>query len=154
MQVLCRLSFLVLVLLTSTAFARNVAEYNLSAGVGLKAFDPVAIFPEGGGRPVAGLPEHRLVVAGVTYYFASEANLALFERNPQKYEPTYGGYCAWAMSYGAKVDIRPEIYTLHGNRAHYFASRFAKFRFDGNVPKNEASADANWRRFSGEEPRF
>lgn len=136
------------------AAGRNVAEYNLKAGVGFKGYDPVATFPEGGAKPTKGLTEFRVVHEGVTYFFASQANLELFEANPAKYEPTYGGYCAWAMFYGDKVDIKPELYTLRGNRAHYFISARAKRNFDADVVKHEAGADVNWRKFSGEEPRL
>ncbi len=37
---------------------------------------------------------------GITYYFSSQKNKNLFEANPENYIPAYGGWCAWAMSYG------------------------------------------------------
>lgn len=128
--------------------------YNLQNGVGLHGYDPVAIFPEGGGQPTAGNAQIRTDHAGVTYYFASEQNKNLFAQNPGKYEPTYGGWCAFAMASGSYVDVQPELYTLNGNRAHYFAAARAKRNFDRDLENLEAMADVNWKQLSGEDPRL
>ncbi len=132
---------------------RNASKYNLEAGTGLKGFDPVAVFPEGGGKALEGKNEYRLDYMGVSYFFASAANLDLFVANPDKYEPTYGGWCAYAMASGSQVDIQPEIFTINGNRAHYFVSTRAKRSFDRDVLDYETRADRNWKTISGESPR-
>lgn len=138
----------------SNAASRNVAHYNLQNGVGFKGHDPVSAFSEGGGVVLKGTAAHRVVFEGVTYYFANHQNAALFEKHPSKYEPTYGGNCAWGMAHGSKVDIVPSLVTIHGNRAHYFVSARAKRQFDTNIQKFEALADGHWRDISGEEPRI
>lgn len=132
---------------------RNVSEYNLQNGIGLKGFDPVSYFPEGGGKPLAGSPNFQLDYQGVTYYFAAELNRDLFLENVSKYEPTYGGYCAYAMASGSKVDIQPTIYTINGNRLHFFISKRAKQNFDADITGFETNADRFWKQISGEEPR-
>jgi len=132
---------------------RNASQYNLQNGIGLKGFDPVAVFPEGGGRALQGQPNLRLDYMGVTYYFATAQNLDAFVQNPDRYEPTYGGWCAFAMASGSKVDIQTHLFTIHGNRAHYFVSARAKQNFDRDIVGYENRADNFWRQFSGEEPR-
>jgi len=132
---------------------RNVSEYNLENGMGLGGFDPVAIFPEGGGKPIAGNANLSQNFGGILYFFASEKNRALFSQNPAKYEPTYGGWCAYAMASGAKVMIQPQLYSIHGNRAHYFVSMRAKQNFDRDVAGYEGRADGFWKQISGEVPR-
>lgn len=133
---------------------RNASKYNIEAGTGLKGFDPVAVFPEGGGIALEGKSEYRLDYMGVSYFFASAANLDQFVTNPEKYEPTYGGWCAYAMASGSLVDIQPQIFTIQGNRAHYFVSSRAKRTFDRDVLDHETRADRNWKRISGEAPRL
>lgn len=132
---------------------RNVTEYNLQNSVGLKGYDPVSYFPEGGNQPKEGMQNLKLDYMGVIYLFASAQNLDLFVQNPDKYEPTYGGWCAYAMASGSKVDIQPRIYTINGNRLHFFVSRRAKQNFDANVVNYESRADNFWKQISGEEPR-
>ena len=141
----------------SPAFAqksRHVSEYNLQTGLGLKGYDPVSYFPEGGDQPLVGLPDLKLDYMGVTYLFATTQNVDLFLQNPTKYEPTYGGWCAYAMASGAKVDIQPKFYTINGNRLHFFVSKRAKQNFDAEVADHETRADEFWKQISGEDPRL
>lgn len=135
-------------------YGRNVSRYNLENGVGLKGYDPVAVFPEGGGRARAGRAELAGEYAGVVYYFASPENRDRFFVSPEKYEPTYGGWCAYAMASGSQVDIQPELVTINGNRAHYFVSSRAKRNFDQDIAGFERRADRNWKNISGESPRL
>ncbi|MBC85930.1 MAG: hypothetical protein CL677_02035 [Bdellovibrionaceae bacterium] len=133
---------------------RNVAQYNLVDNtVGLKGFDPVSIFPEGGGVALEGDPELFLDFKGVVYYFANMENLNVFLEDPDKYEPTYGGWCATAMASGQKIDIQNDLYYINGRRAHYFVSADARTAFIENIRRLERRADRNWNRISGEAPR-
>lgn len=161
-----------LLVLTTVAFSsltwatdlqpdRNDDIYNLNPNnVGMvhvrtgDIYDPVAIFPEGGGEPLLGDSSITAVHGQVTYYFANEANRDLFLQDPLKYEPTYGGWCAFAMANQAYAEIDPTLFTLHGNRAHYFISRGAKARFDRNLETMEPDADDYWKSESGEDPRL
>ncbi|MEM7651956.1 MAG: hypothetical protein AAF220_02120, partial [Pseudomonadota bacterium] len=87
-------------------------------------------------------------------FFASEENKEIFFKNPTKYEPTYGGWCAWAMANDAFAAINPVLFTQHGGRMHFFISRSAKARFDRDLLSREADADGFWTGKSGEAPRL
>jgi hypothetical protein len=57
----------------------------------------------------------------VIYQFATEANLNKFKGSPEKYEPAYGGWCAYAMgATGEKVKIDPETYKITDGRLFLF----------------------------------
>lgn len=154
------LSILLILFSINSHAARSLEHYNLGPGqVGLihhvtkKAFDPVSVFPEGGSKALVGKNEYSSVFKGVTYLFANTANKSHFDANPSKYEPTYGGWCARAMIVGQKVGINPELFTLNGDKAHYFVNSRAKRFFDRNIEGNETKADDAWRKLTGEEPR-
>jgi hypothetical protein len=133
---------------------RNEEAYNLEdQSLGLKGFDPVAYFSENGGEALQGDPEISLVYGNVLYRFSSTENKNLFMANPTKYEPTYGGWCAWAMANDSYADINPMLFTQHGNRMHFFISRGAKARFDADLEFHESNADDFWKSESGESPR-
>ena len=152
-----RLLMISSLLIASLAFgqtSRNISEYNLDSGIGLKGFDPVSVFPEGGSLAMEGKSENRVIHEGVTYYFATAANMILFTQKPEKYEPTYGSWCAYAMASGSTVDIKPDLFTINGNRAHYFVSNRAKKNFDKDLEKYELRADTAWKNISGESPRL
>lgn len=97
-------------------------KYNLlGESVGLVGYDPVSYFQEGGGRPQKGLINLSLQHDGVTYRFASQENLDRFKKNPEKYLPAYGGWCAWAIAeINKRVDVDPESFEIRGGRLYVF----------------------------------
>ena len=93
----------------------------LGMGVALGGFDPVAYFPEGGGQAAKGFVKRDFKHNGVTYRFASDANLDRFKANPEKYIPAFNGWCAWAMSeLNAKVDVEPTAYEIYKGKLYVF----------------------------------
>ncbi len=67
-------------------------------GVIIDGYDPVAFFTEK--KAVHGDNKYQTTYAGAVYYFVSDKNLKNFVKNPEKYAPQYGGFCAMAMSMG------------------------------------------------------
>lgn len=133
---------------------RNVAKYNLSEREpGLKGYDPVSYFSEGGGVPQKGVSQFRIDHLGVSYLFASAEHMKLFSQTPNRYEPTYGGWCAYAMARDSRIDIDPLQFTIRGNRIHFFVNGRAKRSFDQDIAGEEVLADGFWKAYSGEEPR-
>lgn len=93
----------------------------LGQGVALGGFDPVAYFPEGGGKAAKGFVKRDYKHDGVTYRFASEANRERFRNNPEKYLPAYNGWCAWAMAeLNAKVDVEPASFAIYNGKLYVF----------------------------------
>ena len=81
-------------------------------GAALQGYDPVSYFPEGGGEPLRGRPEFEIRRGEQLFRFASEAHRARFQEAPERYEPLYGGWCAYAMADGERVDIDPRSYLV------------------------------------------
>lgn len=133
---------------------RNTAEYN-NPSLAIDGYDPVAYFPEGGGKPLKGDKKFSHEHRGVTYHFATQANLDAFIASPDKYEPAYGGWCAYAMASGEKVEIDPKASRITNGRLLLF---YRDFLNDTRKPwaKDEAAlmakADAAWAKRTGEQP--
>jgi len=70
--------------------ASRQAQFNLKNNVALKGYDPITYTILGkavkGNKDLGGV-----VYNGVTYYFAYKSTKDIFNLNPTKYEPTYGG---------------------------------------------------------------
>ena len=127
-------------------------DYNLPAEkVALGGYDPVPYLAQN--KAVKGSPHIPSTYRGVTCHFVNEDNRALFADNPEKYVPTYGGWCATAMAKGKKVEIDPANFKVTNGRLFLFYKNFlANARSDWE--KDEAAqtkkADANWKRIAGE----
>lgn len=97
-------------------------RFNLSGeSIGISGYDPVAYFPEGGGKPVKGSIKIVSQYEGATYRFVSEQHKTLFDADPQKYLPLYGGWCAWAVGALAKrVDVDPQSFEIRDGKLYLF----------------------------------
>lgn len=108
----------------------DLAHLNVDkTGLALAGYDPVAYFPEGGGKATKGSAQFVLTQGGVTWRFASEAHRDLFKASPKRFEPAYGGWCAWAMVEGKQVEIDPTSFLIEDGRLLvFYDSLFADTR--------------------------
>ena len=89
--------FLTFLVLTTPLLAQTKALLNLEkSGLALQGYDPVAFFTQN--KPVKGKPEFKSTHQAATYYFASEENKEHFDKEPAKFEPAFGGFCAYGIS--------------------------------------------------------
>ncbi|MCC6463182.1 MAG: tat pathway signal sequence domain protein [Saprospiraceae bacterium] len=98
-----------LCLLAQSAVAQT-AEYvvNVNAeGLILEGYDAVSIRD---GHPLKGLALYSTRYHGAVYRFASGANQARFDADPARYEPAFGGFCAYGVATGALVGIDLSTY--------------------------------------------
>lgn len=131
-----------------------IQQLNLDkARVALGGYDPVAYFRVGGGRAKEGKKALRTTLRGVIYQFSSERNRELFERDPERFEPDYGGWCAWAMASNDKVEVDPESFLIEDGRLLVFYDGFFNDTrsswLDKGGKKLRPKADKNWDRFVG-----
>jgi peroxiredoxin/YHS domain-containing protein len=138
---------------------RATTHWNLGKKdrLAIDGHDPVAYFTEGGGKPAKGTSSITLDHKGAVYRFVNAENKKKFEENPAKYEPAYGGWCAWAMLDGEKVEVDPESFIVKDGRLFLFYDGFladtrAKW-LKGEHASEAAKADVKWRGVSGESPR-
>jgi YHS domain-containing protein len=142
------MSFISFSAIAQDAIAIRKKHFNLNDdNLAIKGYDPVAYFKIN--KPVRGREELAVYHLGVTYYFSSAENKEEFKNNPSKYEPEYGGWCAYAM--GAKddkVSIDPETFKIINNKLYLFYNR----NFNNTLKswnKDEANlkgkADNNWK---------
>src|ERR687891_2658590 len=96
---------LTVMVLLAVAVAPSFAQ-DLYNTPGLVGYDPVAYFTDG--KPMRGSGYHVTVHDGVTYAFTSKVHQEMFEANPRKYLPAYGGYCAYGVAGGEKIVIDPD----------------------------------------------
>jgi len=123
-------------------------QFNLSEGLAIKGYDPVSYFAQA--RAEKGKKEFLATDRGVTYYFSSAQNKALFQSDPAKYEPQYGGWCAYAMGHdGSKVDVDPGTFKIVNGKLFLFYNQFFNNTlktWNQDEPRLQTQADANWQK--------
>ena len=85
-----------------------------------------------------------VVHAGVAYYFASALTAEAFEAAPEKYLPRYGGFCAFAVALGKKLDGDPRYADIVDGRLYLFVDAGIFARYLENPREILAKAEAAW----------
>jgi YHS domain-containing protein len=120
-------------------------HFNAKKTIALQGYDPVSYFE---GKPQEGDSEIKVVYKDITYRFATAANQAKFKVNPDKYEPAYGGWCAYAMGdSGEKVRVDPETYKIRDGRLYLFYNFWGNNTLEdwnNDEKKLKQAADHNW----------
>lgn len=111
-------------------------------GLAIRGYDPVAYFRDGG--PRLGKPEFETNHGGATWRFASAAHKALFEADPQRYLPAYGGFCAYGTSRGYLVKIEPEAWSIVDGRLYLNYDLGVRKTWLAKTQTYIARAEANW----------
>lgn len=110
--------------------------------VAIRGIDPVSYFRAEG--PQDGADRYRLMWRNVIWRFASAENLGAFERDPHRFAPRYGGYCAMSLSRGLVSDTVPDAWTIHQGRLYLTHSLAARDQWRQDPEGHIAKADANW----------
>jgi len=111
---LLTLQFLALAF-SMTLHAQNGRFYNTN-GVAIKGYDPVGYFILN--RAIEGNDSISTEWSGSTWKFASKENLILFTKDPEKYAPCYGGFCAYGTSEKHLSPTDPNAWTIVNNKLY------------------------------------
>src|SRR6266436_8856729 len=134
-------------LLAIAAFAANLLAGELvnvdQNGVALQGYDPVTYFTDG--RPAKGSQEFAASYNGAIYYFASAEHKAQFEKEPGKYAPSFGGFCAFAVSRGTTAPTSVDAFQIINGHLVLQNNKDVLKRWQEDPKGNFEKAEANWR---------
>ena len=145
--------FIITVLAITSVMAQDATtlrkkNFNLEKGVAIQGYDPVAYFKQN--KAVEGNKEMAISYQGTVYYFSSNENKEAFKKEPSKYEPEYGGWCAYAMgAKGEKVEINPETFKIVNGKLYLFYNKYLNNTlktWNKDETSLHAKADANWQK--------
>jgi YHS domain-containing protein len=127
-------------------FSIRKKHFNIeSNGLAIQGYDPVSYFSN---KPTKGKSELYSYHKGVKYLFATPQNQELFKANPEKYEPAYGGWCAYAMGeYGEKVEVDPLKFKIVDGRLNLFYYSIINntlLKWNADEKRLKPLANQNW----------
>ena len=136
--------FLVFLMLgAASTFAAAKQLLNLDrSGVAIQGYDPVAFFTDH--KPVKGNPQFQSEYGGAKYYFASVDHKKAFDSEPARYEPQFGGYCAYGASQGHAAPVKIEAWQIVDGRLLMQYDLGVKDDFNKDQQANLKKADRNW----------
>lgn len=126
----------------SAAMAEDEHFINGNAVVG--GYDVVAYHTVG--APTMGSAEFSAKYQGATWQFASAENRAMFEANPAKFAPAYGGWCSAGASKGKKVPTKPELWAIVDGQLYLNSSPAAHNKlFLADTETVIRKGETNWK---------
>jgi hypothetical protein len=121
--------------------ARQKSSINLAGEIAVHGYDVVA-YADGEALPGSRQFEHRW--SGAVWRFTTAERRDRFAREPQKFAPQFGGYCAWAVSRGYTADIDPQAFTIVDGKLYLNYSKSVQRQWEHDIPGNITKAVANW----------
>ena len=109
----------------------------------LKGADLVAYFTQN--QYVQGSPQFKTEYQGVTFRFASAEHKALFDKEPMKYQPQYGGFCADGLVYGIPWGGDADTWKMVDGKLYIFGGAGSRDAFLLDEPRNIQLADKYWK---------
>jgi len=111
-------------------------------GLAVQGYDPVAFFTDH--MAVKGKPEFTSKADGAMYRFASEEHKELFDKEPAKYEPAFGGYCAYGVSRNKLAPIDVDAFQVVDGKLFLQYSKSVRDSFNEDQQGNLMKANQNW----------
>ena len=108
----------------------------------LKGADVVAYFTLG--RHTQGSAQYRSVHEGVTFRCASGEHKALFDADPRKYLPQFGGYCTNGIVYAIPWGGDADQWRVIDGKLYIFGGQASRDAFELDVPGNLKLANGYW----------
>lgn len=148
---------------TTISIQVGAASSNLNkAGLSLEGFDPVSYFrPEASKKgPLKGDEKFETKLDDSTFRFHSEANKQEFLKNPSKYAPAFGGWCAYAIAEKKeKVEVDVKSFLIQDGRLLLFYKGFladTRDTWQNTKSKSPATflkdANVNWPEVKNKAP--
>lgn len=116
--------------------------------IALQGYDPVAFHTAG--KAVKGNPAILAESSGYKFAFSSEENRTAFEKQPEKYMPAFGGYCAFGVSIGVLFPVEIDTWEIIDGRLVLQYTNEVKQMFEENKAENLRKANENWARMEPE----
>lgn len=136
------LALILLFLISACTQKPNTSEVFATSEGAIQGYDPVAYFTDS--KPVKGTSEYAYSYLDQSWYFASEEHLEMFEANPEKYIPQFGGFCAYGMSRGYKAETDPDAWTIVEGKLYLNYNLEVRETWNANQGEFINKANANW----------
>lgn len=118
-------------------------DVNQSSGIGSGGYDVVSYHTLE--EPLLGDGKYSSNWNGTTWHFSSSENKDLFDSNPQRYAPSYGGYCAYAVLNNFTADVNPKTWHIENGKLYLFASDGPRKAWIAEISSGAVGqSDKNW----------
>lgn len=129
-------------LVSSLSFASNIEVNANGNDLAIKGYDTVSYFTKG--SPTKGSDKFTAAYNGAIYQFSTASNRDLFQSEPSKYAPQYGGFCAFGVTMNKKFDTDPMAWHIRGDKLYLNLNKDVQKKWVTDIPGYIETAQTNW----------
>lgn len=148
-----KLTVLILAILVATVtFAQDNKANNIdNSNIALQGYSPVSYLDLGIAQ--RGVKQYKSEYNKIVYYFTSAEQKATFDKNPSKYLPQFGGFCAFGIYAGAKFRPDPNKFIVKDGKYFLYLYNLELdaqqlWLAENNHNKLLSVANNNWEKLS------
>ena len=105
------------------------------------------------GNAVRGDVQFKQMMRGEVYHLASAEAKAEFVKDPNRFVPQYGGFCAVSVSKGKRYPADPTAFAVVDGKTYLLFDAATKTAFEANPTETIKAADANWPELKKAKPK-
>lgn len=111
-------------------------------GVAVQGYDVVTYYLDE--RADKGKKEFSVEHGGTIWRFTTAEHRSLFTRDPERYLPAYGGFCAYSVGKGYPATADPRVFTIDGGKLYLFFDKAVRAVWEQDQSRLVGKADQNW----------
>ena len=110
-------------------------------GFGLQGYDVVSYLENRAGK---GRGEFAVEFGGAVWLFATSEHRDLFEKDPARFLPQYGGFCAYSVGRGYPATADPRAFAIENGKLYLFFDKAVQAVWEQDRRRLIAAADRYW----------
>ena len=140
------------ILVATVTFAQDNKANNIdNSNIALQGYSPVSYLDLGIAQ--RGVKQYKSEYNKIVYYFTSAEQKATFDKNPSKYLPQFGGFCAFGIYAGAKFRPDPNKFIVKDGKYFLYLYNLELdaqqlWLAENNHNKLLSVANNNWEKLS------
>jgi len=138
----CLAAFLSALFVIATASASELSINKSDKNLAIDGYDAVAYFTDS--KATRGSSEHEVAWQDAHWYFSSAEHRKLFEADPSRYAPQFGGWCAAGVAKGEYFEVNPEVWTIVDGKLYLSYSRNIRDKWLEERSEKIAKAEHVW----------
>jgi YHS domain-containing protein len=133
-----------LLFISLSLIGRTLYENTGEDKIAIKGYDVVSYFTDS--KAEKGEAKYSHTWNNQVWHFSSQTHKELFAKNPEKYAPQYGGFCAFAMAFDQEAPVDPEHWDIVDGKLYLNYNQETQKKWSADIPAQIKKADINWRK--------
>jgi YHS domain-containing protein len=120
--------------------------YKNGNDVAINGYDPVEYFTDN--KSVMGIKKYSYKWNKAEWYFANKNHMEMFEKNPEKYAPQYGGFCAFGVTKEKLVSSDPNAWQIVDGKLYLCHTKEVHELWQNDSKDNIKKGDKMWMKLN------